>query len=137
MVSDEEFKQAMGRGRARKAACPGAASARYDASTDKVIIGLTNGVEISFAPAMAEGLEGASPAALSRIEISPSGFGLHFPALDADLYIPGLLEGALGSRRWMAARMGATGGSARTAAKSRAARENGKLGGRPRKVAGR
>jgi hypothetical protein len=39
---------------------------------------------------------------LSKIEISPSGLGLHFPAIDADLYLPALLDGFLGSRRWMA-----------------------------------
>ena len=29
-----------------------------------------------------------TPAQLSEIEISPSGFGLHFPKLDVDLYVP-------------------------------------------------
>jgi hypothetical protein len=80
-----------------------------------------------------QGLEDASPAQLSQIEITPSGFGLHFPKLDADLYVPSLLEGTLGSRKWMAARLGAQGGKARTKAKATAARANGALGGRPRK----
>jgi hypothetical protein len=62
-------------------------------------------------------------------------FGLHFPALDADLYIPALLEGFFGSKRWMAARLGELGGKARSAAKARASRANGRLGGRPKKVA--
>src|ERR1700683_2087116 len=43
---------------------------------------------------------------LEEIEISPSGFGIHFPKLDVDIYLPGLLEGFLGSKRWMAARLG-------------------------------
>jgi hypothetical protein len=38
-------------------------------------------------------------------------------------------------RRWMAARMGERGGRVRSAAKRTASRENGKLGGRPRKAA--
>jgi hypothetical protein len=63
------------------------------------------------------------------------GLGLHFPKLDADLYLPALLDGWLGSRRWMAARMGERGGRARSAAKRTASRANGKLGGRPRKAA--
>jgi hypothetical protein len=29
---------------------------------------------------------------LDEIEITPSGFGIHFPKLDADLYVPGLLR---------------------------------------------
>ena len=82
----------------------------------------------------AQSLRGAKPAQLASIEISPSGLGLHFPKLDADLYLPALLNGWLGSRRWMAAHMGERGGRARSAAKRAASRENGKLGGRPRKA---
>jgi hypothetical protein len=78
-------------------------------------------------------LEGASAVQLSRIEITPSGLGLHFPELDADLYIPGLLGGVFGSKAWMAAQLGREGGKARTPKKSDASRRNGKLGGRPRK----
>ena len=80
-----------------------------------------------------QGLEHAKPKQLAKIEISPSGLGLHFPDLDADIYLPGLLEGFLGSRRWMAAQLGKAGGSVTSRAKAAAVRENGKLGGRPRK----
>jgi hypothetical protein len=45
------------------------------------------------------------------------------------------LEGLLGSRQWMAARLGQRGGKARSASKTAASRANGKLGGRPRKAA--
>jgi hypothetical protein len=74
---------------------------------------------------------------LDEIEISPSGFGIHFPKLDADLYMPGLLEGFLGSKKWMASRLGQAGGQSRSRMKREASRENGKLGGRPRKTAKR
>lgn len=70
------------------------------------------------------------------IEVEALGLGIHFPKLDADLYVPALLEGVLGSKRWMAAQLGAAGGRARSAAKAGASRENGKRGGRPRKNAG-
>lgn len=56
---------------------------------------------------------------------------MHFPHLDADIYLPALLDGFLGSRRWMAAQIGKTGGLATSEAKVAAARRNGKLGGRP------
>jgi len=49
---------------------------------------------------------------------------LHWPQLDADLYVPALIEGAFGSRRWMQ-HIGELGGSARSAAKAKASRENG------------
>ena len=57
------------------------------------------------------------------------------PRLDVDLYLPALLEGLLGSKAWAAARLGQKGGKARTPAKQAASRANGRLGGRPRKVA--
>jgi hypothetical protein len=100
-----------------------------------VVIGLDNGLELAFPPNLAQGLENATPAALAKIEISPLGTGLHWPELDADLYVPGLLAGMFGSESWMAARLGAAGGQARSAAKTAAVRENGRKGGRPRKVA--
>jgi len=81
-------------------------------------------------------LETAKPSQLNEIEITPSGFGIHFPKLDADLYVPGLLEGFLGSKRWMASRLGQAGGQSRSSAKRAASRANGRLGGRPKKVAG-
>ena len=88
---------------------------------------------ITFKPLNAQGLEKATPSDLAEIEISPSGLGLHIPALDVDLYLPALLDGFLGSRKWMAATMGKVGGQTSTQAKAAAARANGKLGGRPKK----
>ena len=86
---------------------------------------------------MAEGLAGASPDDLAQIEISPTGLGLHWPRLDADLYVPALLQGVFGSRSWMAAQMGAADDKARSAAKSAVARKNGRKGRRPRRTADR
>lgn len=135
MDRPDDFALAGGRGKARRKAGPVAVAARYDRRTGRVIVALGSGLEIRFAPADAQGLERAAPADLAPIEISPSGLGLHFPKLDADLYAPALLEGLLGSRAWMAARLGARGGRNTSADKAAAARANGKLGGRPRKVA--
>ncbi len=41
--------------------------------------------------------------------------------------------GFLGSRNWMASRLGAEGGKSRSAAKIAAAKRNGRKGGRPKK----
>ncbi len=119
----------------RKASTPVATAARYDRKTDRVIVSLNTNLEIMFSPKDAQGLEHAKPSQLESIEISPSGYGIHFPKLsiEKDLYLPALLEGFLGSRKWMAARLGAQGGKSRTTAKASAARANGTLGGRPRK----
>jgi hypothetical protein len=113
---------------------PKAIHARYDRRVSRVIVGLDNGLELSFPPRLAQGLEHAAPADLATIEISPLGDGLHWPALDADLYVPSLLQGIFGYKSWMARQLGASGGRARSSAKAAAAKENGQKGGRPRKV---
>jgi hypothetical protein len=110
-------------------------AARCDILTDRVRIELSTGVEPGFAPGIVEGLSGATPAQLQHIEVSPAGLGLHlhFPELDADIDLPGLIEGMLGSRAWTARQLGAEGGKVRSPAKARAARKEGQKGGRPRK----
>jgi hypothetical protein len=133
----DELDAATRRGRRRRATEPIATAARYDRRRDRIVVSLDSGLELAFPPRIAQGLEKAAPAELSSIEISPSGFGIHFPNLDAHLHLPALLEGIFGSRKWMAARLGAAGGRARSAAKSAAARVNGQRGGRPRRVARR
>jgi len=137
MGSRDSFKSANRRARDLRAAVPRAVSAHYDRDTGRVVIRLSSKLDVTFLPHDAEGLEHAKPSQLEEIEISPSGFGIHFPKLDADIYVPGLLEGFLGSRKWMASTLGHVGGSSRSAAKKAAARANGKLGGRPKKVVGR
>ena len=132
-ITNQEFKEANARAKALKSSTPAATAAYYDRKSKSIIVKLSTGIGIFFSPQDAQGLEDATPTQLSEIEITPSGFGLHFPKLDADLYLPALLEGFLGSRKWMAARLGAQGGKARTKAKASAARANGALGGRPRK----
>lgn len=113
---------------------PRAVSAHYDRKTGRIVIHLSSGLIVSFSPANAEGLEEAQPSQLKEIEISPSGFGLHFPEVDADLYVPGLLEGFFGSKGWMASRLGRIGGRSRSKAKKAASKANGRLGGRPKKA---
>jgi len=132
-LTTEQFEAAKARGEARMRG-PRAESAHYDAGRNRVIIRLTTGVEIGFAPRDVEGLQDASADDLKVIDVEAFGLGIHFPAIDADLYVPALLEGVLGSKRWMAAQLGAAGGRTRSAAKAAASRENGKRGGRPVKV---
>jgi|SRR4051812_35642586 hypothetical protein len=134
-MAQRELDQANLRAAERRKSTPRATSAVFDKRQGKVVVELSSGLTISFRPATAQGLEKARPADLSEIDITPSGFGLHFPKIDADLYIPALLEGFFGSKKWSAARLGASGGLAKTKAKADASRANGLLGGRPRKRA--
>ncbi len=136
MAKIDEFAAATRRAAERRASAPIAVGARYDRRRDRVVVSLDNGLELAFPPQIAQGLEDAAPADLTDIELSPSGFGIHFPKLDAHLYLPALLQGVFGSKAWIAAQLGAAGGSAKSRAKTTAARANGKRGGRPRKAAG-
>jgi hypothetical protein len=135
MVTSEQFRKANESAKELESRVPKAVSAKYDRHIRRVVVQLSSKLGIFFSPRDAEGLEHATLEELSEIEISPSGYGLHFPALDADLYLPALLEGVFGSERWMASRMGMRGGKSKSAAKTLAARENGKKGGRPKQKA--
>ena len=137
VITNEEFKKATACGKSLKARTPAATEAYYDRRTKSIIVKLSNGIGIFFSPQDAQGLEDATPAQLSEIEITPSGFGIFFPKLDEEINVPTLIEGLTSSRKWMAARLGAEGGKARSLAKRKAARANGALGGRPRKSASR
>lgn len=112
-----------------------AVAARYDAGRDRVVVTLHTGVEVAFPPALEQELAGAAADDLAEIEITPSGLGLHWPRIDGNVYVPALMQGVFGNRRWMAALMGAAGGRTKSPAKAAAARANGRKGGRPRKAA--
>jgi hypothetical protein len=99
MVSRGSIELANKRGEQLQREFPRAVSARYDRANGKVVVDLSSKLTLSFSPQDAQGLEDATPAQLEDLELSPSGFGVHFPKLDAHLYIPGMLEGLMGSRK--------------------------------------
>jgi len=132
MATPNYFELANQRAKDLQSSVPQTVAAHYDRASNRIVIRLSSKLELSFSPLDAEGLQNARPSELEEIEITPSGLGIHFPKLDADLYIPGLLEGFLGSKRWMASRLGQIGGKSRSAGKRAAAKANGKLGGRPK-----
>lgn len=125
--------EALARGQVEQAGAVRAESAHYDPRKKLIVLGLSNGSTLSFPPNLALGLAGAPAADLVDIEITPLGVGLHWPKLNADLTVEGLLLGMFGSRSWMRAHA-AKAGSVKSAAKTRAAQANGAKGGRPRKV---
>jgi hypothetical protein len=135
MALHDNLEIAKQRAKALQSSVPKAISARYDRKSGRIVIDLSSKLTLSFSPDDVQGLQNAKPSQLDEIEITPSGFGIHFPKLDADLYVPGLLEGLLGSRKWMASRLGQAGGQSTSAAKRSASRANGRLGGRPKKAA--
>ncbi len=128
--SDAGAEAAIARGQEKLRTEPRADSARYDAKTERIVVELTSGATFAFPPALVQGLCDATPEQLADIEVSPVGYGLHWPQLDEDFSVPGLMNGVFGTAKWMAARAG----RATSPAKAAGARANGRKGGRPRKA---
>ena len=80
---------------------PRAISAHYEIETGKIVIHLRDGSVFMFPHHLGQGLASASAEDLEAIEITPSGYGLHWEALDVDLSVPSLLKGIYGTHAWM------------------------------------
>ncbi|MGK7947207.1 MAG: DUF2442 domain-containing protein [Microcystaceae cyanobacterium] len=111
---------------------PRAESVYYDFIQKKIFINLKNGSSFAFPPDLVQGLSGEDEKLIADVEITPSREGLHWEKLDVDLSIPALLVGIFGTKAWMS-QIGSKGGSVSSELKAKAARENGKKGGRPKK----
>lgn len=127
------YHEALAREAERKRKNPYAQAVHFNAQTRAYFIRLTTGVGFEMpADAIAE-LAGASMAQLAKVERFGEGEGLHWDGLDVDISIATLLNRAFGDTiRSLAARKAA---STTSNARAKAARENGKKGGRPRKKA--
>jgi hypothetical protein len=107
VITEEEYAAAMARGEELYRTTPHAVGARYDAARQRIVVELSNGMELTFSPRHAQGLEDATPEQLAEVQIDGVGFGLHWPTIDADLYVPSLLKGVTARRRgWRSDRLG-------------------------------
>jgi hypothetical protein len=131
-VLQAEIAQARQQGQHQQESEPRATTAWFDPDTERLFMELRNGVIIGVPQGLLQGLAGVPPEVISDVEVTPSGYGLHWEALDVDLGVPQLVAGLYGTKTWMG-ELGRQGGKSRSAAKAKAARENGKRGGRPRK----
>jgi Protein of unknown function (DUF2442) len=132
VTSDAEIDRALARAKDLKGE-PRVKDVEYrpGPGLDLVILKLNDGHRHVIPREDLQGLQFATKEQIAHIEILGSGTGLHWPDLDVDFYVPSLLRGVYGSKKWMA-EIGRSGGSARSPAKKRAARANGLKGGRPR-----
>lgn len=131
--SDSQIEAAEARGRALLASEPRALTARYDAASGRIEVELADGCSFAFPARRIEELETASDAEIAGVEIAGAGFGLHWPARDADVTLRGLMNGVFGTRAWMS-ELARRAGRTTSPAKAAAARANGTKGGRPRKA---
>jgi hypothetical protein len=97
MVTRDQVKRANVRAGRLRDAGPIAVSAAYDRRSGRRRE-IDRRHRLGFSPHDTQGLETAKPADLDPIEISPSGLGLHFPKVDADLYYPGTVGRVFSSR---------------------------------------
>lgn len=73
-------------------------NARYDQRRDCVEVTFRAGVSIAIPRKMVPGLERASRSNLRAVQVSPAGDALSWGSLDVDVYLPGLVARAFGSR---------------------------------------
>lgn len=128
----ERFTRARVRGQARAQDPSTVVEARYDATRDAIALKFRSGGSMTIPRQIVPGLDDVPASALGSISVSPAGDALSWPSFDVDVYVPGLVERAFGTRLFARA-TGQRGGRRRSKAKAAAARVNGAKGGRPRK----
>jgi len=125
-----QYQKALERGQAERQEQPAPKAVRYEIETGRVVVDFDNGASFMVPAALLQGLGEADPQELAQVELLGE-TGLHWPTLDIDLSITGLMRGIFGTSRFMAGQR--KGGQSRSPAKAEAARRNGQRGGRPRK----
>jgi hypothetical protein len=132
ITTDAEIESALERAKLLDRG-PLALSVEHIPDLNLLIVALSNQRRLVLPVEDLQGLGSATHEQLRKYELMGRGTGISFPELDVDLYVPALIEGVYGNRRWMA-QLGKKGGTSKTEAKRRAARINGAKGGRPRRV---
>ncbi len=99
-ITDAELAQARQRWEEDRAGTAIPASVRFDASSERVTIDLTNGASFSFPARSLQGMDEATTEQLSEVELIGE-TGLHWESLDADFTILGLMNGILGTKAFM------------------------------------
>ncbi len=130
-VSRAQIDSALVRARQFESNDPRVIGVQYEAKEDLVNLCFADGLKVSIPRKQLQGLERANRSQLSKIEIVGNGTGLHWPLLEIDHYVLGLLAHRFGTKQWMN-EIGRRGGLVKSAAKAKAARRNGSKGGRPR-----
>src|SRR6266498_2375699 len=128
----ERYARARARGEARAHDPSAVLEARYDCDRDLLELKFPGGGSMAIPRKAVPRLQRASTSSIESIVVSPAGDALSWPSLDVDVYVPGLVERAFGSRLFAVA-TGRRGGQRRSKAKAAASKANGAKGGRPRK----
>ena len=109
-----------------------ATAVRYQRSTARLVIDLTNGVQFALPVSLVAPVRARSIAQRCAVTLDASGAALRWAAADIDLSVAGLILSLIGPAE-QASQLARIAGRVSTPAKAVAARANGAKGGRPRK----
>lgn len=124
-----QVEAARQRGALADATEPRAASAHYDTASGRVVVELVDGSMFGFRADAEPELARLSAAELGTVRVASRGGALHWPDADVHIDVPGAIAHVVNLAAWAPKYLGRR----TSAAKARAARENGRKGGRPRK----
>jgi len=101
VISDQEYEAATRRGQETFENVPHGVEATYVPSIGRVLLLLSDGMELSLRTKDYSWMAKASPEELKLIELNASGLEIYFPKLDEGFWIPDLLEHLLGVRKFL------------------------------------
>lgn len=134
-LTDAAYEAALARGR-ESLSRPHAVEARYDASKHMLTIYFNTKLAVSFDPSSVEILKNLSASAFANAVVTPGGDGLIFDVEGGmAVSLPGLLAKVIPFEIAQNA-MATKAGKSKSERKIQAARQNGALGGRPKRKIG-
>ena len=136
-VTDAEFAAALATGRTEVETEIRAEAVRYIADRDAIEIVTTRHAGFLIPRAWIGALQDVPIADLAKLELWPDGSAIELEDLDIHISVDGLVTAILPAMlpaRTVAAIFASRGGKATSNAKRSSAKENGRRGGRPRKV---
>ncbi|MFY0748164.1 DUF2442 domain-containing protein [Pseudomonas sp. NFX5] len=130
-LTDADIDKAIARGRRLKRLYANASNVRYE--NDCISIGFSDGSRVMLPVAGLPEFEGFSEEDFQQLEVSFGGKAISCEARDLDVSITGLIATSQPLMDLATSLVASRNGRKSSAAKSAAARANGKKGGRPRK----
>ncbi|MDQ2832247.1 MAG: DUF2442 domain-containing protein [Acidobacteriota bacterium] len=99
-TTNEEIDAALERAVSQPGA-PAVRSVRYHRPTEMIILSMSSGTRVAIPREEIQELKTAPQNKIAQIEIENFGTALHWPQLDLDLSVEGLVRGVTGTKRWM------------------------------------